>query len=89
MLWLTGRYRNSTAFPEATPYGGQAPTQEHMDNQSSDNVYIKRESLDLHSNYLNNKGESTNMVTRAERNTQGKHPFFQEVRILIVSPGYS
>ena len=88
-LWLTGRYRNSTALPEATPQGGQTPSQEHMGNQSSDNVYIKRESPDLHSNHLSNRGESTNMATRAERDTQGKEPFFQEFGILMISLVYS
>ena len=88
-LLLTGRCRNSTALPEATPQGGQAPSQEHMGNKSSNNICIKRESLDLHSNYLSNKGESTNMATRAERDTQGKDPLFQEFRILMISLVYS
>lgn len=88
-LWLTGRYRNSTALPEATPQGGQAPSQEHMGNQRSDNVYIKKESPDLHSNHLSSRGESTNMATRTERDTQGKDPLLQEFRILMISLVYS
>ena len=60
-----------------------------MGNQSSDNIYIKRESLDLHSNHLSNKGESTNMATRAERDTRGKEPLFQEFRILMILLVYS
>lgn len=77
-LLLTGQYSNLTAFPEATLHGGQAPTQEHMGNQISDNIYIKRESLGLHSNYLSNKDESRNMATFVERDTQGKNPLIQE-----------
>ena len=88
-LWLTGRYRNSTALPEATPQGRQAPSQEHMGNQRSENVYIKRESPDLHSNHLSSRGESTNMATRAERHTQGKDPLLRKFQILMISLVYS
>ena len=88
-LLLTGGCRDSTALPEATPHCGQAPSQGHMGNQSSNNIYIKRESLDLDSKYFNRKGESTNMATRAERDTRGKDPLFQEFRILMISLVYS
>ena len=75
----------STAHPEATPPRGQAPSHEDKGNQSSDNIYMKKESLDLHSNDLSNKGESSVMATLAQRDTQGKDPLIQECRILMIS----
>ena len=74
-----------TTHPEATPPRGQAPSNEHNGNQIFDNIYIKKESLDLHSDDLNNKGESSVMGTLAQRDTQGKDPLVQEFRILMIS----
>lgn len=88
-LLLTGQYRHSTALSEATPEGGQAPNQEYMGNKSSDNICIKRESLDLHSDYLSDRGESTNMAARAEWDTQGNDPLFKEFRMLMISLVFS
>ena len=75
----------STAHPEATPPREQAPSHEHKGNQSSDNICIKKESLDLHFNDLSNNGESRVTATLAQRDTQGKDPLIQKFRILIIS----
>ena len=68
----------STAHLEATPARVQAPSHKNNGNQSSNNIYIKKEPLDLHSNDLSNNAESRVMATLGQRDTQGKDPSIQK-----------